>query len=64
MIEMEQDIYPPLNQENINQIFISITTVDKKDWTIYIYNKGHSPSEALKDTLPPSSCTIGRQIKS
>ena len=47
VIEMERDIYPPLKRENMNHIFTSIATVDKKDRTINVKNIEDSPIRSI-----------------
>ena len=44
LIEMEQDIQPTIEEEKINQIFTSISKVEKIGGTIYINNTGNLPN--------------------
>ena len=48
VIEMEQDIIPPVEREKMNQIFTSITKVDKKDGTIYVDNIVNLPIRSIE----------------
>ena len=48
VIDMERDIHPPVEREKINHIFTSITKVDKKDGTIYVYNIGNFPIRSIE----------------
>ena len=40
VIDMEQDTHPPVERENTNKIFTSISAVDKKEGKIYVDNTG------------------------
>ena len=48
VIEMEQDIHPPVEREKINQIFTSNTKLDKKDGTIYVEDTGNFPIRSIE----------------
>ena len=48
LIDMEQDIHPPIEQEKMNQIFTSIAKVDKKYGTIYVDNTGNFPIRSIE----------------
>ena len=45
---MEQDIHPPVERENVNQIFTSIAKVNKKYRTIYVDNTGNLPIRSIE----------------
>ena len=47
VIYMKQDIHPPVEKEEINQIFTSISTIDKKDGTIYVNNAKTFPIRSI-----------------
>ena len=48
VIEMEQDIHPPVEREKMNQIFTSIEKVNKKYGTIYVDNTGNLPIRSIE----------------
>ena len=48
VIDMERDIHPPVEQDKINHIFISIAKVYKKDGTVYVDNTGNFPIRSIE----------------
>ena len=48
VIEMEQDIHPPIEREKMNHIFTSIAKVDNKGGTIYVNNNVNFPIRVIE----------------
>ena len=48
VIEMEQDIHPPIEREKTSNILTSITKVENKDGIIYVNNTGNLPIGSIE----------------
>ena len=47
VIRTEKEIHLPVERDKMNQIFTSISTVDKKEGTIYVNNTGDFPIRSI-----------------